>query len=220
MKIKLFHFLCLIFLKFQLFAQVDSLKVGDKYWEDQLYLSLTYNILQNQPSGVSANDISYGISGGYIKDFPLNKKGSLAIGIGIGYAYDYFKNDLIVTNDSFAINSEASASIYKFHSIVFPLQLRWRSSDAITYSFWRVYLGFRPNYNLFNKFSYDLNGNISNSNIESFNRFQNGLELSIGYDAFNLFIYYGLSDVFNDAFILEEQIQTRVLKLGLIFYLL
>ena len=220
MKIKLFHLICLIFLKFQLFAQVDSLRVGDKYWEDQLYFSLTYNILQKQPSGVPANDISYGISGGYIKDFPINKKGSLAIGIGIGYAYDYFKNDLIVNNDSFAINSEASASVYKFHSIEFPLQLRWRSSDALTYSFWRVYLGFRPNYNLFNRFSYDLNGNVANSNIETFNGLQNGLELSVGYDAFNLFIYYGLSNVFNDAFILEEQIQTRILKLGLVFYLL
>ena len=205
-----------VFLVFQLkgIAQKDSLTVG-KYWEDQLYVALTYNVLKNQPSG-----ISYGFSGGYIKDIPVVKSGKLAIGLGVGYAYDYFKSNLLVNDNEFELNENTSSSTYKFHALEFPVQLRWRSSDEVTYSFWRIYMGLRFSYNLSNKFSYTLDQSINVSNIEALNRIQKGLELSVGYGAFNLFAYYGLSDVFKDAVLDNTAIETSVLKLGLIFYLL
>ena len=55
------------------FSQKDSISINQKYWEDQLYVNVTYNILNNQPDDIDANEVSYGIALGYIKDIPLNK---------------------------------------------------------------------------------------------------------------------------------------------------
>lgn len=200
-------------------AQKDSIK--STYWEDQLYIQVTYNTLFNQPDDVASSDFSYGISFGYIKDIPLNKKNTFAAGIGIGYDYNLFTHDLVLDNTEFSIDSEVSSNRLKTHNIEFPIQLRWRTSDAVNYSFWRVYAGVRLSYNLFNKHSYTLNDqNVSYNNIDTYNKFQTGLELSVGYGAFTLYTYYGLSSIYENVSHQGNDIETKILKLGLIFYLL
>jgi len=204
-----------------LHAQKDSLNVNKSYWEDQLYFSLTYDVLKEQPSTLESSEVSYGFSTGYIKDLPVNKKGTIAFGIGVGYSYDIFSHDLVVKSNSFEVDSDVSSNRFKMYNIEFPIQFRWRTSDDVTYSFWRVYLGSRLSYNFFNKFQYVLEEiDYSFSNIESYNKLQTGIELSAGYGAFNFYMYYGLSPIFKDAFLNEEVISTSVAKFGLIFYLL
>lgn len=207
---------------FNLLSQKDSLTVNEKYWEDQLYITTAYNILNNQPSELDASKVSYGFALGYIRDIPLNKKRTFALGIGLGYNYDFYTHSLIVDeNETFSFDNTTTSNRINLHNLEFPIQLRWRTSDAVTYSFWRVYLGLKLSYNLSNKFSYTSNGNdISFKNIDSFNKFQSGLELSVGYGAISFYTYYGLTPIYEDAFINSKTINTTTLKVGLIFYLL
>lgn len=206
----------------KLYGQLDSLRLGDKYWEDQLYLNLSYDILNNQPESVADSGFSYSFSAGYIKDIPINKKGTVAFGVGIGYGFSSYNNTLQVINTrTVQLPNNISSNKIKLHNLEFPLQIRWRKSDAITYAFWRFYGGVKFSYNLSNKFSYNKSGEATEfNNVDLFNNFQSGLEFSGGYGAFNLYFYYGLNSIYKNTLLNSEEVNTRVVKFGLIFYLL
>ena len=63
-----------------IFSQNDSIQISDAYLEDQLYISVSYNSLKNQPDGIKDSGVSYGVSTGFIKDIPLNEKRNFGIG--------------------------------------------------------------------------------------------------------------------------------------------
>ena len=98
MKKELLVYVLLIF-SLGMYAQIDSLKIGDSYWEDQLYVNVTYNILVNQPEGLENSQLSYGVGLGYIKDLPLNKQNTFALGVGLGYNYDFYNQSLVVQDN-------------------------------------------------------------------------------------------------------------------------
>jgi len=128
---------------------------------------------------------------------------------------------LVVDSSDFFVNNNASSNKLKLYNVEFPIQLRIRTSDAVTYSFWRLYVGARLNYTFFHKFQYSLEDeDFEFSDLDSFNKFQTGIEFSGGYGAFNFYMYYGLSPIFKDVFLNDEAISTSVAKFGLIFYLL
>ncbi len=225
MKLIVLHSI-IILCSFSIYSQKDSLNIGDYYADDQLYLSVHYSQLSEQPSTISKSNFSYSLSTGFIKDIILNKDGTLAIGLGIGYGYDYFSHELKVDefNDVtlFSTASDLTNNKFKVHNLEFPLEFRWRTSTAKKYSFWRIYTGLKLLYNLSNKFDYTTSNSneISYKNVNSFNNLQYGLTFSAGYDEFNINIFYGLTPIFKDASINGEIINTKVLKFGLIFYLL
>jgi hypothetical protein len=216
--------LLFLFIGFQSIAQKDSLQIGDKYWEDQLYMYISYNTILKQPKETGNSGFSYGITLGYIKDIPLNNQGNVSVGIGAGYNYESFNHGLrVLSSDEMIHDPDAgiSSNEIKLHNIEFPIQFRWRTSDAVTYSFWRIYTGVKLTYNLSNKFSYQLNNQSFNyRNINIYNDFQTGLELSVGYGAFNLFVYYGLTSMYKNVVIDTEKVNSKIAKFGLIFYLL
>jgi hypothetical protein len=216
--------LFLFFLSISLYAQKDSLQVGDSYWEDQLYINISYNALYNQPVGVSKSGFSFGFSGGYIKDISLIKSGKLAVGVGLGYGFDSFNHNLKVVEgkpNSFQIDKTITANKLKTHNIEMPLEFRWRSSTVNTYSFWRLYTGIKFSYNLSNNFTYvDGDAKIDISNIAEYNKFQTGLILSAGYGTFNFHVYYGLTPILKNATLNGNKIKTNIVRFGLSFYLL
>lgn len=222
---KYFLFIFLFLLTISLSAQKDSLQIGDKYSEDQLYLLISYNQLYNQPSQVKGSGFSFGLSSGYIKDITLNKSGSFAVGLGAGYNYDSFNHGLKVlqvNNEvTFEVDNTLTSNELSIHSLEFPLEIRWRNSNAKKYKFWRIYLGFKASYNLSNTFRYN-NGTESFSfkNVSRFNKWQYGLTLSAGFDAFNAHVYYGLTPILQDSSIGTTDISTKIIRIGLIFYLL
>lgn len=209
-----------------LYSQVDSLKIGDKYFEDQIYLSVTYNQLYNQPSIVAKSGISFNFSAGYLRDIPLNEEQNLGIALGVGYSFDSFNHKLKVDNTnniiSYSIDGTLNSNTFKTHNIEIPFEFRWRTSTAQKFKFWRIYPGLKLSYNLSNTFSYtDVNGVIKTiSNLSDYNKLQYGLTLSVGYDTFNAYTYFGLSPLYKNASIGTEKINTKQFKVGLIFYLL
>ena len=208
------------------FGQKDSLQLGDKYLEDQLYFGVTYNQLFSQPNTVVGSGFSYGISTGYIRDISIVKSGRIALGIGIGYAFDSMNHGFKISNQNSSSvievdTNNATSNPFSTHALEFPFEIRWRTSNANKYKFWRVYTGFKVSYNLKNTFEYSSNGIIDTfSNIERLNKVQYGLTLSAGYSTFNFTMYYGLTPIFKDAHIGTKAINTKVIKLGLLFYIL
>lgn len=214
----------ILFSVFNIQAQNDSLQIGDKYWEDQLYINVSYNVLNNQPVEVSKSGFSYGFSGGYIKDIPFNKSGKVALGIGLGYGFDSFSHNLKVIKGNpnrFESGSDLKSNKLRLHNIEIPIEFRWRTSTANTYSFWRIYAGLKVSYNISNVFTYtDVNVPVNISNLNEFNKWQTGLTMSAGYGTFNFHVYYGLTSLFKNASINNNPINTKIVRLGLSFYLL
>ncbi|QOD59620.1 PorT family protein [Polaribacter haliotis] len=223
------HILFVVFLLFytsNFLAQKDSLQLGDRYAEDQIYVSISFSQLNDQPSLISKSSFSYSLSTGFIKDFILNKSGNISFAAGLGYGYDFFNHKLKVEEingkTSFSSDNTINSNFYKSHNIEFPLELRWRTSTANKYSFWRVYTGIKFLYNVSNSFQFeDANNNQFNyNNVTAYNKLQYGLTISAGYDEFNMNVFYGLSPIFKDAVINSEAVNTKILKFGLIFYFL
>ncbi len=218
-------FFLLIFAFQLIFAQRDPLQLGDKYSEDQIYLLISYNELFNQPSQIKGSGFSYGLSAGYIDDITLNKEGTMALGLGIGYNYDAFNHGLKVTEIDNTVEFEVDNTLIlnrlSIHSLEFPLEIRWRNSDAIKYSFWRVYAGVKASYNLDNTFKFnDGTNSFTFEDVSRFNDWQCGLTLSVGYNALTTHMYYGLTPILKYSFIGNSKISTKILKVGLIFYFL
>lgn len=217
----------LLFIGFTLsaFAQKDSLQLGDRYAEDQLYVMISYNQLFDQPQLVRGSGLSYGISSGLMKDLILNKEGSFSLALGIGYNFDVLNHGLSISEENnevtFQVDDSFSSNKLLVHNLEFPLQIRWRNSDANTYKFWRVYMGFKASYNLSNtfKFSNDTDA-FSYKNVSRFNTWQYGVTLSVGYDVFTAHAYYGLNPILKNTSLGTTEISSRILKIGLIFYLL
>ena len=219
----LLYFLVIPFLTF---AQKDSLSLGDSYADDQIYFSVSYSQLYDQPTGITKSNFSYALSGGFIKDIILNKSGTIAIAGGIGLGYDFFNHELKVDEINgttvFTNDITTTKNIFKSYNLEFPFELRWRTSNAIKYNFWRIYTGVKFLYNLDNNFQYiDVNSNlIKYRKVSSYNKLQYGLTLSAGYDAFTMNVFYGLSPVFKNGLLNEKVVDTKILKFGLIFYFL
>jgi hypothetical protein len=206
-------------------AQKESLKLGSRYAEDQLYMIVSYNQLFNQPAMVKGSGFSYGLSTVFMKDLILNKQGSISVALGVGYNFDLLNHGLTISeennNITFQVDNSGATNKLLLHNLEFPFELRWRGSDAQTYKFWRVYMGVKASYNLSNNFKFT-NGTDSFSyrNVSSYNIWQYGLTLSVGYDVFTAHVYYGLNPILKDTSLGTADISSKIMRIGLIFYLL
>ncbi|MEW4923281.1 porin family protein [Algibacter sp. 2305UL17-15] len=227
----------LIFLVFTLcttvvFAQEITSKIVDSlYKEDQFYIGTTYNLINNKPAGLKQNSFSLGFHLGFIKDMPINKRRNKAIGVGLGYSTNSYIQNMLINKDNTGNNTydiidgttiNYSKNKFSEHVLEVPIEFRWRTSTASSYRFWRIYTGVKMGYVFSNrsKFIGDL-GDLKYNNIEEYNDFQYGLTLSVGYNTWNLYIYYGLNPVFSDsAKINGETLEMNAVKIGLMFYIL
>ena len=220
-------FLLCCFLSFTLISwgQKDSLSLGERYADDQLYLAISYAQLINQPTTITRSGFSYALSAGFIKDFSLNREGTFSFGIGVGYGYQNMNHQLRVEEINgttiFGNSSGLTDNTFTVQNLEVPLEIRWRTSSSNKYDFWRIYTGIKFLYNLGNQFEFIENSNqLSYKNISAYNNFQYGLTFSVGYDAINAHLFYGLTPIFSEASINNETINTRILQFGIVFYIL
>lgn len=220
------YLLLFLFVTISCIAQInnDSI-VNDRYFEDQFYFGLSYNFLFNHPEGSNQRNLSYGLQGGIIKDIPLNRACSYAIGIGAGLALNSYYSNLVANLNqntiSYRINDDITRSKLETHLLEFPLEFRWRNSTSEEYKFWRFYAGIKAAYVIGARSKFvagDINDGFYNTDLA---QFQYGLTLSFGYNTFNLHAYYALTDLFDgNAMVNGEVLQYRPLRVGLIFYIL
>lgn len=198
------------------------------YREDQFYLGITYNLLNNKPNGVSQNKFSSGFHFGFIRDMPINKRRNKSIGVGLGLSFNSYNQNLLISENNKDVNfsvlgDDVNYSKNKFYTSVveLPIQFRWRTSTAKEYSFWRIYTGVKFGYVFSNSSKYEGEPeNIRIKQIDSFNTLQYGLTLSAGYSTWNFHLYYGLNPIFDATTIDNNPIDMSDVKIGLMFYIL
>lgn len=215
---------CLYTVKAQVNKKIEQ---DSLYREDQFYVSVTYNALIDLPNNVSQNSFSTGIHLGVIRDFPLNKRRNIALALGLGYSFNSFNQNIRISgynpyNYTILESYNYSKNNFAQHFIEIPFEFRWRTSNAQSYKFWRVYTGIKLGYLIASKSVFnDRSGSDNQKNLTDLNKLQYGLTMSIGYNTWNGYIYYGLNPVFNDVSTIDLQsIDMSALKIGLIFYLL
>ena len=71
-------------------AQNSPKDFDSNYREDQFYFGLTYNSFNNTPENFNQTGFSPGLKVGFIRDFPINLQRNIAIGVGVGYAYNTY----------------------------------------------------------------------------------------------------------------------------------
>jgi hypothetical protein len=215
-----------LFIGFSSFGQsFDDSTNNERYYEDQFYIGVSYNFLLNQPDGSNQRNLSYGLSAGIIKDIPVNRSGTYAIGIGAGVALNSYYSNLVanLSEDAivYSIEDNITRSNLETHLIEFPLELRWRNSTSEEYKFWRIYTGVKAAYvaGARSKFVSDATSDgFYNSDLS---KFQYGLTLSFGYNTFNLHVYYALTNLFDgSASVNGEILQYKPLRIGFFFYIL
>ncbi|WP_396632249.1 porin family protein [Maribacter sp. R86514] len=215
---------CLVTLYSHAQLVTDSVE-DERYFEDQFYIGLSYNFILNHPEGSNQRNLSYGLQAGIIKDLPLNRSGTKAIGIGAGLALNSYYSNLVadISDEgiSYSINDDITRSKLETHLLEFPLEFRWRNSTAEEYKFWRIYGGIKAAYVLGARSKYDLDDISEGFKNNDLTKFQYGLTLSFGYNTFNVNAYYSLTELFDgNASVNGEVLQYRPLRIGLIFYIL
>jgi hypothetical protein len=215
-----------------LFSQEESTvtKVDDpKYREDQFYVGISYNFLENKPAGMSQQGLSGGLHVGFVRDFPINKQRNIAFGIGLGYSSNSYNHNLFVKEENSAVSYQIlnkdivgfSKNKLNVHIAEIPLQFRWRTSTPENYKFWRVYTGVKIGY-VFNsivKYKGGL-GDFKQNNTPHLNRFRATADISFGWNTWNFYVAYSLNSLFsNEAMVNGELIDVTEIKFGLMFYL-
>ena len=208
-------------------AQNSTENFDSNYREDQFYFGLTYNSFTNAPENFNQTGFSPGLKVGFIRDFPINLQRDIAIGIGLWYAFNSYSGNIKISTTSSDVynyeivsNNSFQKNRFSHQSIEIPIEFRWRTSTAETYKFWRVYAGFKASYIFASSYVYqneEVSAQLKNIDL---NNLQYGLTLSLGYNNWNGFVYYGLNPVFNDAAINQNSLDTKSFKIGLMFYFL
>ena len=221
---------CFIFLSFiSVFSQSvpDFEAVDSLYREDQFYIGVTYNTLQNRPLGVTQNNFTPSFSIGIVRDMPINKTRNKAIAAGLGYSWNsYNQNILISENNGKPEYSVIQDGIFDknkltLHSIDFPIEYRWRTSVPETHKFWRIYTGLKLSYLFYSQSNYqDSQTSYLVTGNPDINKIQYGTYLSVGYNTVNFNIYYGLNPIFKSAELNGKAIDMTSLNFGFMFYIL
>ena len=214
----------LVFSLSNLSAQ-ENAGIDPNYLEDQVFLSLTYNVLINKPAPISQNALSGGISIGFIKDIPLNAERNVGFGIGLGYAYNTYIQNLKISRDNqitlFEQVQDFNTNRLRMHSLELPIEFRWRTSTLQKYKFWRIYAGLKMSYmfSVKTKYSDEIETKFT-KNIPELNTFQYGLIMATGYSTWNVYVYYGLNSLLKGAEFNGDKLDLNNFKIGLKFYML
>ncbi|MCR9265199.1 MAG: PorT family protein [Flavobacteriaceae bacterium] len=228
------QYVVLVLLSFSLFVaqsqevQDSNVDVDRRYLEDQFYIGLGYNVLFNRPENTVQRNLSYNLQAGFIKDIPLNFRRNVGLGIGVGYAVNSYYSNIVATKTNNVVSYEVmdqadfNRSKLETHAVEFPLELRWRTSTVEEYKFWRIYAGVKLGYVFSGRSKLVMEGGSTSFSNDDIQSFQYGLMLNFGYNTWNIHTYYGLSPLLEETAQLQngEKIDTKVLRIGLIFYIL
>jgi len=217
----------LLVLTSTLHSQNNESNKIERYLEDQIYFGLSVITLTNVTDSIAQSGFSNNFGLGFIKDMPVNQKGSLAFGVGLGYGRStYFQNIKITEQDNITqytiAGDEVKKNKFSLHSLDIPLEIRFRTSTIDKYKFWRIYAGGKISYVFASNSKFKENGEtIKIRKLTDINNLQYGLTLAVGYGTWNFNFYYGLSDLFSNANLnTVTPIEIRDFKIGLIFYIL
>lgn len=191
------------------------------YKEDQIYFNFNFDFQLKSIENYQQNGFSRSFNIGLLKDISLNEKGNKALAFGLGYGFSRLVSNLdVAENLNFIIQGDSTLrNRLSYHSIQFPVELRLRTSTLESFAFWRVYLGYRLNYNFSAKYKPFFGRETELKNLVS--EFSHCLSLSLGFDSWNIRFETGLSPVIKISSISNNTNNNfYVSSIGLVFYLL
>ncbi len=209
-----------------MFSQQENIKEVDSlYREDQMYVALSLNLVQNRPSSFSQHALSSGVAFGFLRDMPINEKRTWAIAPGLGYSYNNLKNNIKVDNStavtSYTIDDSFDKNKLVLHQLELPIEIRWRNSTFDSHKFWRIYTGFKITYLFASKSEYKSpTESIIYRNNTDLSKIKYGAYLSVGNNTGNVYAYYALSPLFKDVKIDNRDLNLSSFNIGLVFYIL
>ncbi len=220
MRVRLLFFVGIIMIGWQGTAQADSLST--KYREDQFYISIALQLLHENIRGFKQNGFSNNFQVGLVRDIPLNSKGTVAMGLGLGYAYNrLFSNLRLQTETNYSSFSvqENEKNLQTYSSLVIPLSFRYRTSTPDRTDFWRIYGGIKYKLNFSAKFR---SSDVEAIKYDFIRKNNAAIFLSMGYNTWNLFFEYDLNSIYTTRAQLPSgaNIDLHSYQLGLIFYIL
>jgi len=218
--------LCAVSIQAQVY-DANDLK-GTKYVEDQFYIAAGYNFLLDKPDIVVQRSLSYNLQAGFIKDLPLNARRNFALGIGLGYGVNSYYTNVEAQETAegvvYALSNREGfrRSNIETHALELPFELRWRTSTATEYKFWRVYAGFKLAYAFVKRSKIVSDGFVNGFDNSDIQNLQYGLMLNFGFNTWNIHAYYALNPLLEDNVSLSNgtPFEMRTLRVGLIFYIL
>jgi len=201
----------------------DSIKVhwDKKYREDQFYIGLTHNIFLNKPDAVDQNALSIGVGTGFLRDFPIseNRRFAIAPGIGLGYLRI---NSFVIPDLNGVSNGYSKININQF-LVEAPLELRWRNSTLESHVFFRVHLGAKFSYNLYNTYTLTNHPNAENidfTNQDNLTRYTFQNYLAFGYNTWTAYFAYTHTPFYKNESYSNQNLKSNLLSFGFIFYIL
>ena len=212
-------------ISFSLFSQSNQELLDQTYREDQLYFGSSYFIQSESIPDFKQNGFSGNFQFGFIRDIPLNKSSTRAIGVGLGYERNFFTSNIQPIQDNSKIDYRIVVSKFlesknkiSFNSISIPIEYRWRTSNINEFKFWRIYSGFKlkKNFPLYSNPSYG-----SELTIDKIEDWTSSIYLNAGYNTWNISLEYDLNPLIKNKKTLDgNNLNLSFFRLGLIFYIL
>lgn len=185
---------------------------------DRLVLDFSYDMLLNTPESFETKGFSRGFNVYFMYDVVLGKsRFSIAPGLGLG-TNNYFHNNRITTDSlgtTFGALPEGITGRKNKIGLTYfdiPVEFRFRSKPNAKGDSWKLAAGFKAGIILHSKWKYrgedfrDGEGftfgddvKFKEFDLDNLNLFRYGLTLRGGYGIWNAFIYYSLSDVFEEG---------------------
>jgi len=215
-----------------LVAQVTNETDSDDefYREDQFYLALSYDLVSEVPAAVATRGLIGGVQLGFIRDWPISAQGDWSLGTGVGIGYDRLGQNIIASSSqgtpTWTIEQSPSAieaNSLQITALEFPLEIRWRTSDAKTYKFWRVYTGAKWSQHIAARSVFK--SSDASETLTDLPQLRSGIwyaTLAFGYGTFNAQLQWGLSPLLIGVRdnVTQQSIGFRPIKLGIMFYIL
>ena len=159
---------------------------------------------------------------------PFNKNRTKSIAAGIGYSINNYNQNILISETNGIIEYNSTSSLISYdtnkltlHYLDIPIEFRWRTSTPESHKFWRIYMGFKFSYLVYDRSKYSdsqvTNKVTGNSDL---NKFQYGTYLSVGYNTVNFYVYYGLNPIFKSAVLNGNSLDVNTLNFGFMFYIL
>lgn len=185
-------------------------------------MSIAYPYFSDAPDNLIQNKLSYAFSVGVIRDMPINKQRTLAVGIGFGYDQTTIFNNNLFTHAKDNISATVIEGGYqknylRMQSFAVPLELRWRNSKETKHAFWRIHTGISVHFpTQFMTYNKTPTGQINTTKLPLKGTISR-LNVNFGFNTWNMSIAHDIQPwtSFNAS---NKEFDMKFTKIGLIFY--
>ncbi|MBN2728749.1 MAG: PorT family protein [Bacteroidales bacterium] len=198
---KSFLFALVFIFSVTLFAQEEEFETSSRFGKsDRLMVDWYTDMWLGAPDSAEIRSYCPGASVSLMQDFALGSSNfSFAVGLGIG-THNLHSNSYIIkeTNTDYMVFQkyvdEPKKNKLVLSYVDLPLEIRFRTKRQNVF---RLAVGGKFGYNINNHIKYeDDYVKRKHYNVDYINPLRYGVTARVGYKMYNLYVYYGLSTLF------------------------